>query len=249
MTTQPLTTPASEVTVPGRLITLVRRRDRPVCVMLPGAGGGLGPYLQLASFLGGSRSVYAVRAAGLLPGEQPETSVAEMADAALAAVGELVPSMIFGWSLGGTVAWELAVRLADRGITPDLVVVDASPLPRPATAEGDERVRSAILAGLGPRPEPQTVERVMATLEAQMAALVGHRTERSYPGRVLLLMCPDTPESTEGFTERAEAVRRWRELAPDLRVESLSAEHFAVFDQEHLGELTGRIGEFQEPPC
>jgi thioesterase domain-containing protein len=250
MTTQPTTAPAtglaSEVTLPGRLITLVRRRDRPVCVMLPGAGGGLGPYLRLASSLGTTHSVYAVRAAGLLPGERPETTVAEMADAALAALGDLVPSTIFGWSLGGTVGWELAVRLADRGITPDLVVVDASPLPRPATAAGDEHVRSVILAGLGPRPEPQTVERVLSTVGAQLRALVDHRTERTYPGRVLLLMCPDTPGETEGFTEREQAVRRWRELAPDLRVEWLSAEHFAVFDPAHLDELIGRITEFQE---
>lgn len=217
--------------------------------MLPGAGGGLGPYLPLASSLGTTHSVYAIRAAGLLPGERPETSVAEMADAALAAVGELTPSMIFGWSLGGTVGWELAVRLADRGSTPDLVVVDASPLPRPPTAAGDERVRSAILAGLGPRPEPRSLERVLGTVSAQMRALVDYRTERPYPGRVLLLMCPDTPDSTEGFTDRAGAVRRWRELAPDLRVESLGAEHFAVFEQANLGELTDRIAEFQEQRC
>ncbi|TDP92852.1 alpha/beta fold hydrolase [Labedaea rhizosphaerae] len=257
MTTQPTTAPSttqptSEVTLPGRLITLVRRRDRPVCVMLPGAGGGLGPYLQLASSLGTTHSVYAVRAAGLLPGERPETSVAEMADAALAAVGDLIPSTIFGWSLGGTVGWELAVRLADRGITPDLVVVDASPLPRPATAAGDEHVRSVILAGLGPRPEPQTVERVLTTVGAQLRALVDYRIERTYPGRVLLLMCADSPGANEGFTEREQAVRRWRELAPDLRVEWLSAEHFAVFDPAHLGELIDRIAQFQEPqeqPC
>jgi len=240
----------STTTLPGRLITLVRRRGLPVCVMLPGAGGGLGPYLRLASFLGASHSVFAVRAAGLLPGEAPEESVDAMADAALDALGELVPSMIFGWSLGGTVGWELAARLADRGVTPDLVVVDSSPLPRPASEAGDDRIREVILTGLGPRPEPSTVERVLETVRAQMRALLDHHTTAVYPGRVLLLMCADTPGSAGEFAEREESVRRWRELAPDLRVQWLAAEHFAVFDQDRLGELTDRITAFQaEPAC
>ena len=96
----------SGTTLPGRLITLVRRKDRPVCVMLPGAGGGLTPYLRLASHLGRTHSVYAVRAAGLLPDETPEDTVARMADSAVDALGGLAPALVFGWSLGGTVAWD-----------------------------------------------------------------------------------------------------------------------------------------------
>ena len=87
----------SGTTLPGRLITLVRRRDKPVCVMLPGAGGGLTPYLRLASHLGKTHSVYAVRAAGLLPDEAPEETVAQMADSAVEALDGLSPALVFGW--------------------------------------------------------------------------------------------------------------------------------------------------------
>ncbi|MEN3356438.1 MAG: hypothetical protein V7637_420 [Mycobacteriales bacterium] len=233
-------------TLPGRLITLVRRKERPACVLLPGAGGGLNPYLRLASFLGQTHSVHAVRAAGLLPGEAPEETVAQMADSVLDALHEhaIVPELVFGWSLGGTVGWELCVRLAAAGQRPDLVIVDSSPLPRPSTVDEDSRIRDTIVAMLGPRPDPLTIERVLATFRAQVAALVDYRTERAYAGRVLLLMCSD-----DDIAGRDASVRRWQELAPDVRTGTLDAGHFTVFEPDHLAQLTGRIADFLRVPA
>ncbi|MFC3454869.1 alpha/beta fold hydrolase [Amycolatopsis speibonae] len=226
---------------PSRLITLLRRKDRPVCVMLPGAGGGLNPYLRLASYLGRSYSVYAVRAAGLVPGDTVEDSIAAMADSALSALGDRTPDLVFGWSLGGTIGWEVCVRLADRGRRPDLVIVDSSPLPRHATADADERIRKLIVAGLGPRPDEHTVARVERTFRAQVRALAGYAADREYPGRALLLMCAD---ADDGISGRDVALRRWSELAPDLKTATLDAGHYEVFDPAHLDRLTGEIGAF-----
>jgi len=229
-------------TVPGRLVTLVRRADRPVCVLMPGAGGGLQPYLRLAGYLGRFYQVCAVRASGLLPGDAEEDSVPAMADAALTALGGRSPELVFGWSLGGTVGWELCVRLADRGTCPDLVIVDSSPLPRRPVPETDERIWDIIAAGLGPRPDPATVTRLRDTFRTQLRVLAGYAATRSYPGRVLLLMCPDTP--ADGITGRADAVRRWRELAPNLRMATLDADHYAVFDPSHLPLLATEMAGF-----
>jgi thioesterase domain-containing protein len=209
--------------------------------MLPGAGGGLNPYLRLAAFLGSSYDVYAVRAAGLLPGEEAEDSVAQMAGSIVAELdaATVVPDLVFGWSLGGTVGWEVAVRLADRGHLPALVVVDSSPLPRQSTVEGDGVVRDVILSGLGPNPRADTLQRVLSVFDGQVTALADHKTERRYRGRVLLLMCADTEDSG-----RAEMVRTWRSLSTDLRYGRLDAEHFAVFEQERLPQLTDQITGF-----
>jgi hypothetical protein len=73
---------------PGRLVPLLRRGSRPTLLLLPGAGGGLNPYLRLAAALGQSHNVTALRAAGLVPTEEPEHGIAEMADAALRALEE-----------------------------------------------------------------------------------------------------------------------------------------------------------------
>ncbi|MEU7931213.1 alpha/beta fold hydrolase [Micromonospora echinofusca] len=227
--------------LPGRLVPLLRRGARPACVLLPGAGGGLHPYLRLAAAIGKTHNVAAVRAAGLLPDEEPELSIAEMADAAAQALDAdgTVPAAVFGWSLGGSVAWELCVRLAERGHLPDLVLVDASPLPRRATAEEDARVRETIVGMLGPRPDPATVERVRRVFDTQVAALADYRADRSYAGRVLMLMCTD-----EEFAFRAEAEARWRELAPELSAGRLDAGHFDVFDPERLPQLVDEVTPF-----
>lgn len=224
----------------GRLITLVRRGDRPAAVLLPGAGGGLNPYLRLATFLGTRFNVHAVRAAGLVPEEEPERTVPEMAKAAQEALLEhdIEPALVFGWSLGGTVGWELCQRL---GTTPDLVLVDSSPLPRISTAEGDAQLREFIVGMLGPRPDPATADRVRTTFDAQIEALAEYRGTGSYAGRVLVLMCLDND-----FRDRESATGRWRELAPDLVEGTLTASHYNVFDPEHLPELTTRLDEFLE---
>ncbi|PZG02538.1 alpha/beta fold hydrolase [Micromonospora deserti] len=228
-------------TTPGRLVTLLRRGTRPVCVLLPGAGGGLQPYFQLASTIGHTHNVVAVRAAGLLPGEEPERTIAEMADAAARALdaGDAMPAAVFGWSLGGSVAWELAVRLAERGHRPDVVLVDASPLPRQAAAEEDARIRETVIGMLGPRPDPATVDRVRRVFDTQVAALADYHAERPYPGRVLTLWCAD-----DEFDFRPAAAARWRELAPDLRTGNLDAGHFAVFEPAHLPQLVGAVTPF-----
>jgi thioesterase domain-containing protein len=227
----------------GRLVTLVRRKDRPVCVMLPGAGGGLNPYMRLASHLGKSFSVYVVRAAGLLPRDTVEDTVDAMADSAVEALDGREPALVFGWSLGGTIAWEMCARLADRGVQPDLVIVDSSPMPRVPSPESDGRIRDAILRGLGPRPDEGTLQRVEQTFQAQVRALAAYSAQRSYPGRVQLLMCPDN-DTDDVLTDRPGDVQRWRSLAPDLRLGKLDASHYEVFDPAHLAQLTGEIDAF-----
>jgi len=79
---------------------------------------------------------------------------------------------------------------------------------------------------------------------AQMSALARYRTERPYAGRVLMLMCSDAD-----FPMRDEAAARWRSLASDLTAGRLAADHFGVFDPEHLPQLTGEIAAFLGLPA
>jgi thioesterase domain-containing protein len=232
-------------TAPGRLIPIARRKDRPACVLIPGAGGGLAPYLRLGAHLGQVYNVYAVRAAGLVPDEPPEHAVKEMADGVLAALDGLVPDVVFGWSMGGTVAWEVCASLAERGHHPALVMVDTSPFALPPDQERDDGIRDVIVGMLGPRPDEQTLLRVTATFEAHIGALAGFETRRAYGGRVLLLVCGGDSD----LADRPVAVRRWRTLATDLTTGSLSAGHFEVFDQEHLPQLAAAVGGFLGMPA
>jgi len=227
---------------PGRLFPISRRKGRPACVMVPGAGGGLVPYLRLGAFLGQTYNVYAVRAAGIVPDEAPEASVPEMADGVLRALEPdgLVPEVVFGWSLGGTVAWEVCATLAERGQHPALVMVDCSPFRLPPDPQRDNEIRDVIVGMLGPRPDEATVARVTRTFRAHVGALADFEPRRTYAGRVLLLVCTGASD----LVDRAAAITRWQALAPELRTETLAADHFRVFDPEHLPQLSESIGGF-----
>lgn len=226
---------------PGRVVTLVRRGGRPACVMLPGAGGGIEPYVRLARHIGSTHDVFVVRAAGLVPGEAPERSIDAMAESAVAALDDvgITPRLVFGWSLGGSVAWEICVRVARRGELPDLVLADASPLPQRPSKDAAARLLRRILAKLGPRPSAETVALVTRAFEAQLSALAAYRAREAYPGRVLVLTC------TDGYLSGREAANdRWRALAPDLREERVAAGHFELLEVAHLPELAGHVATF-----
>ncbi|WP_221351704.1 alpha/beta fold hydrolase [Streptomyces beigongshangae] len=224
----------------GRLVTMARGRGRPGCLILPGAGGGLTPYLRLASELGRTHSVDFVRPSGLVPGEEPESTVADMAESVLGMVEAAVPRLVIGWSLGGLVAWEVCAGLAEDGHRPDLVIIDSSPLPRVPEPGEDEWLRSRMVSDLGPAADAETVGRMERTFAAQAAALTHYATESRYPGRLLLLVC--SPYDEGG---REAAVRRWRELAPDLELVRLDAGHYDVFEPAHLPRLAQAVHAFR----
>jgi thioesterase domain-containing protein len=217
-----------------RLISLVRKKGRSNCALLPGVGGGLEPYLMLASALGTERNVYAVRAGGLMPGERPERSIGEIAVAARTEITRLDPELVLGWSLGGVAAWELCLALPQPV---PLVVVDAAPCPWVATADHRRDLRCRVLDMLGPKAEPDTVQRVIDTFELHMDALAAHNTTPGYSGPVMLV----AGRSDDGW--RDKAVERWQELAPALRVERLDAGHYDILSADRLPLL---IADFLE---
>jgi thioesterase domain-containing protein len=193
--------------------------------------------------LGRTHGVHAIRAAGLLPSEEPDNTVEAMAESALAALdaANIIPAAVLGWSLGGVVGWELCQRLAERGSLPDLVLVDSSPLP---ASDPDGSLRERVLKTLGPRPAAAAVQCVERTLEAQLMAARSYRAVQPYLGRVLMLMC-----TGEDATLRARTARRWRALAPSLWEGQLNSDHYGVFDEAHVPELAAQVAAFLGAPA
>jgi thioesterase domain-containing protein len=81
-------------------------------------GGEVQYAFDLAGYLDPDRPVYALAASGMAKGETPQASVREMAGTYVAAMRQIQPNgpyNVAGWSLGGTIAYEIAHQLIAAG--------------------------------------------------------------------------------------------------------------------------------------
>lgn len=113
------------------------RQSQPV-VCLPGAGATVTNLLDLADALGTGQSVYGLQPRGIEPGESPHPSVETAAQCNLAAlerVGLIDSFHLIGHSHGGSVAFEMALRMQEAGVAPSsITLIDSRPPVRPGLA-------------------------------------------------------------------------------------------------------------------
>lgn len=114
---------------------------------VPGAGGNVIYFYDLARYLDTDRPFYALQALGLDGKSKPQTKVEEMAAYYIEAIKTVQPQgpyLLGGHSFGGQVAFEIAQQLQKQGDKVDLVVILDSPAPLP-------RQKSLSLAWDDPR--------------------------------------------------------------------------------------------------
>jgi amino acid adenylation domain-containing protein/non-ribosomal peptide synthase protein (TIGR01720 family) len=90
---------------------------RPLFLVHPG-GGTVFCYIKLVHYLDPDQPVYGLQARGLEEGQEPYARIEDMAAAyidALRMVQPRGPYLLGGWSLGGTVAFEMAQQLLRQG--------------------------------------------------------------------------------------------------------------------------------------
>ncbi|MER5297371.1 alpha/beta fold hydrolase [Streptomyces pharetrae] len=224
---------------PPVLVPLARRAGSTRSVLFHPLGGGLGPYAGLIAHLARRGPVYGIRALGTHPGEEPDTTITGMADRYAALLGQLPqqPTLLVGWSLGGLLAWETAVRLTrERSADlPDLVLIDSSPRPWPSR-DAHQHVRQEILR----RSAEQLGEDMLAPLarvvDAHAAARADYTVTCPYPGRVLQVTCThgDDPDQGDAWAALSDAPTR----------RTLPCGHFDALGAPHLRTLTGFIRDF-----
>ncbi|KAB8161583.1 thioesterase [Streptomyces sp. 3MP-14] len=233
----PQATDVTDVTGDDQLLIPISRTPGPLrSVLLHPAGGGLGPYLGVAAVLGRRGPVAGIRAAGLLPGERPDDSVEAMVRRYLPLLDRLdgPPDLLFGWSLGGVLAWELAAELVARGQRPRVVMLDSQATLGTAGGRDLDRLRAQVvgMAGLA----GHDAEQVARTTDAHIAAVAGHAVRDRHDSRALLMACAAEPDPVQPA--------RWRELAPALRVVEVPCGHFELLAPPHLRTVIGHLETF-----
>ena len=155
---------------PSLLIPVKRGSGSP-SVVLPPAGGGIGSCLGVAAHLARRGPVCGIRASGLMPGEDPDHDVAAMVQRYWEVLHDIgTPRLLLGWSLGGALAWELALRYAESGHQPAVVMIDSPAVPEFVSPLDRAALRRTIAGESGE-------ERLLATADAHITAATAYHVE------------------------------------------------------------------------
>jgi amino acid adenylation domain-containing protein len=116
----------SDFALPSSVIPIQPQGARPPFFCVHGASGFAGIYIPLARCLGKDQPFYGLQALGLEEGQTPVTTIEEMAERYLADMRRIQPVgpyQIGGWSLGGTIAYEMTQRLLTAGEEVSLLAI------------------------------------------------------------------------------------------------------------------------------
>ncbi|BCJ50208.1 thioesterase [Actinoplanes sp. NBRC 14428] len=209
-----------QVEAPARWLLRYSPPDRPVSrlVCLAGAGGSVAVYHPWAAALAPDVEVCAV----LPPGrgtrwrEQPMTRMAPLVDALSAALcdGGRVPLVLFGHSLGGLIAYEVALRLQDRtDVDLRAVVVAAHRAPGigsgsvdPGRVTDEQLIRFLEVAGGTPPDllgDDELRRMVLTALRADFALDAGYRPATDAPVTVPLHVHGGSDDSLVPYADLA----------------------------------------------
>ncbi len=124
-------------------------RRRPLFAV-PGHNGDVFCYVDLARHLGPDQPFFALQAPGMEPGQDPLTSMEEIASLFardMAAVQPQGPYLLAGYCLGGTIAFELAQQLTAKGHKVGLLVMLGSACPTALASR--YRAQAAVMNAAG----------------------------------------------------------------------------------------------------
>ncbi|HKV06686.1 MAG TPA: amino acid adenylation domain-containing protein [Thermoanaerobaculia bacterium] len=224
------------------LVRLQPRGDRPPLIAVHPVGGNVLAYMELArELMPGGRPLWALQSAGLV-GHEPHRRIEAMASAYLEeilAARPTGPYPLLGWSLGGSIAFEMARQLGERGQeVPLLVLVDAlapGTLPAESFAEADDDELLAGIAGdlsglaLPPGLGPDPARLLLSVYRANLEAARYYRPT-PWPGRALLLRAGSGTDSGWGAL-----------VTGGVEVVEIEGDHYSLLRSPRVARLAQEI--------
>ncbi|MCX5203716.1 alpha/beta fold hydrolase [Streptomyces sp. NBC_00237] len=235
-----------------RYATAVPPRMRLVC--LPHAGGSASFFHSWGHAFGADVEVMAVRYPGRQEriAENPVTGMERLAEAVTEALLPCIdtPLALFGHSMGGSLGYEIALRLQERhGAPPSVLMVSCRKAPhlltaRTAAFSSDDELVAEVqrLGGTDTSllDDPDLRELILPAIRADFGTVAGYTARPGVP-----LDCPVVAYVGDSDPDvDVEEVRGWQGLAPkgfDLKV--LPGGHFYLVDRrdELIGDIRARL--------
>ncbi|MEV0135522.1 thioesterase domain-containing protein [Dactylosporangium sp. NPDC050688] len=256
----------SATTEPTPLVTIRHGGDEPPIFCFHPLGGSVARYFSLARLLGDRQPVYGLQALGLFDGALAQRSIPQMARTyaeQILRVQPRPPYRLVGYSLGGTIAFETARLLAQRGAAPPLVVLidteftyppfDTAQLPYTALADfalkvdvpdgafdGLDREQTLrAIFDVAVRQEVIGPDFPIARLESIYETVAGTLTAVAeyqpgpYSGPVVLIRSARETPTDEG----APADLGWSTVAPAVRTHFVGLGHFVIMEAKGAARI------------
>ncbi|HET8680255.1 MAG TPA: amino acid adenylation domain-containing protein [Micromonosporaceae bacterium] len=253
----------------GLVLTLQAGGDKPPLFCVPHVFGSALGYRGLVRHLPDDQPLYALESPGLDDDTPPVDTMPELAAVYVAALRERYPHgpyVLAGHSMGGVVAWEMALQLIDAGEQVRVILIESNiDLRPPATRTYIAQTFLDIMAGIAERdtvplgdvdelPEPVFLERLLEAMtkagvvDADLDATRLRRRYNVFAANARALWAYDPPRPLPGRvalvrSSVASAVPEgmWHDLAPDgLDEYVVTGDHYAMWSEPYLTGL-GRL--------
>ncbi|MEW2269493.1 thioesterase domain-containing protein [Streptomyces griseofuscus] len=136
----------------GQLVRIQQGTGRSPVYALPPVSGTVLLYPPIARAMGLDQPFWAVQSLGLLPGEEPLTSIEEISEHFIEQLRTVHPEgaewNLMGYSMGGLLAYETARRLKERGERVGLVGLLDTRITVEPSADPDFALRALLWRGL-----------------------------------------------------------------------------------------------------
>jgi thioesterase domain-containing protein/acyl carrier protein len=229
---------------PGSPLVLLERGGggRPFFCVHP-VTGDVSCYAELARRLGADQPFYGLQSGGLEAGQQPPPSIERMASRYLESVRRVQPTgpyLLGGWSMGGLIAYEMAVQLERQGERVALLaLIDANAhLAKhgPLEEEVDALLKALFASELRQRPGSERLQALRQLLEHHLRATWSY-VPRPYGGPLTLLRPSHSPVPTLRAQDNG-----WRPLAKGgVEVHELPGDHHSMLRAPHVERLAQRL--------
>jgi acyl-CoA synthetase (AMP-forming)/AMP-acid ligase II/thioesterase domain-containing protein/acyl carrier protein len=236
----------AEPSEPGAPLVLLERGGdgRPFFCVHP-VSGDVSCYAELARRVGANRPFYGLQARDFEVDMRPSTSIEHLASLYLESVRRVQPAgpyLLGGWSMGGIIAFEMALQLEQQGERVELLaLIDANAHilgSRPPEESIDKLVNAFFTSELQQAPASERLQALRRRIERHLRAIWSY-VPRPYGGQLTLLRTHHTPEP---FLREQD--NGWRPLARGgVEVHELPGDHHSILRVPDVEALAQRLRE------